>query len=658
MRLIIMQSDKFNGKYISWIISDEKVCLKEQSDIYCISSAEIVRIEFKGQSSANGIIINTKPSEILNNLHFNRFPCELKLIVQMPTDTHQRPQLNLVAYSGSASYAVDCLPDSDQIILDNKNWFPLFIENVNEITKLLESINIEGFGTITLKQALELIKSNSQAVVCQTIPVSETVFDNFNKNLDQILTDLSDNRFSAKLYPYQENGFSWLKSIAEESLGCILADEMGLGKTLQIIALLSYFKMVRISTSLVIAPATLLENWRREFARFSPGISTYVHSGINRTGFPSHLIKFDVVICSYDTAVRDQGLFKMIEWDFIILDEAQAIKNSATRRSLAVKGLKRGVAIAVTGTPVENSLSDLWSIMDFTCPGLLGSFDEFDSVYDDDYQSAQNVEKLVSPLILRRRVSDVAKDLPDKVIIPQTINMSDAEICDYEAIRQNIAVEYGKSATLVSLLRLRQFCAHPLLIDLNSDMSEYNIMSSSKYIRLIEILEEIVQNGEKTIIFASFTKMIDIISDDIPKRFNIPSWKIDGRTPVPFRQDIVDQFSKINGAAILVLNPKAAGTGLNITAANHVIHYTLEWNPAVEDQATARAHRRGQVLPVFVHRLFYPDTVEEVINDRLDRKRDLADVAIVGTEAREVEAADIIRAMELSPSRNMEEGEK
>lgn len=653
-----MQSDRLENLINRWIISNGIVCLKSQRDIYCINSAEIVRIEFKGQSLINGIKVNAKPSEMLNSIHFNRFPCELKLIIGMPTVTHQRPQLNLVAYSGNTSYIVDSLPDSDQIILNSNIWFPLSTDNVNEINKLLENAKIESFGTVSLKQALELIKSNSQVVIIQTIPASETVFDSSDKELDQILADLSVNGFNANLYQYQKIGFSWLKSISEESLGCILADEMGLGKTLQVIALLSYFKLVRSSTSLVIAPATLLENWRREFSRFSSGITACVHSGINRTGFPSSLRKNDVVICSYDTAVRDQGLLKMIEWDFIILDEAQAIKNSLTRRSIAIKGLKREVAIAVTGTPVENSLSDLWSIMDFACPGLLGSRNEFDNIYDDNHQSAQNVEKLVSPLILRRRVTDVAKDLPEKVIIPQTVNMNDAETNEYETIRQSVAIEYGKFATLVSLLRLRQFCAHPLLTSSDDAVSGHEIMSCSKFLRLIEILEEIILNGEKTIIFTSFTKMIDIISEDIPKRFDIPSWKIDGRTPVSYRQDIVDHFSEIRGAAVLVLNPKAAGTGLNITAANHVIHYTLEWNPAVEDQATARAFRRGQILPVFVHRLFYPDTVEEVINDRLDRKRDLAEAAIVGTEAREVDAADIIRAMRLSPSKSIGGGGK
>ncbi|MBN2783456.1 MAG: SWF/SNF helicase family protein [Pontiellaceae bacterium] len=227
--------------------------------------------------------------------------------------------------------------------------------------------------------------------------------------------------------------------------------------------------------------------------------------------------------------------------------------------------------------------------------------------------------------------------------------MSDAEISEYEHIRQQVADEYGQSATLISLLRLRQFCTHPALLGLDSDIS---LLSSSKYCRLLEILEEIVSRCEKVIVFTSFTAMSDFLCEDMPGRFNIPAWQIDGRTPVGDRQRVVDRFSEVEGSAVLVLNPRAAGTGLNITAANHVIHYTLEWNPAVEDQATARSYRRGQTLPVTVHRLFYPDTVEDVINDRLGRKRLLAETAVVGTEASAVEAADVARALQLSPCGN------
>ena len=633
----------------NWVLSDGVVAIQLKKKQLSVSAADIVRVEFKGYQKAAGLVVDAKPSDHLPVLRFNRFPCELRIKLLMPTSPLQRPAVELCASSGGRSFSIEQVPHSDQIIVGNDSWYPLIPENIQDICSILKEIKADGSGPVTLRQALELTKMDSSLVSVETASELPNDCNISDGGCDQALELLSCNGFQADLYPYQKNGFSWLKSISEEGLGCVLADEMGLGKTLQVIAVLSYFKVARNQPALIIAPATLLENWRREFARFSPGMTVYVHSGNGRTGFPSQLKKYDIIVCSYDTAVRDQGLFGMIEWGFVVLDEAQAIKNPETRRAIAAKGLKRRVAIAVTGTPVENKLADLWSIMDFSCPGLLGSREAFDHTYGDDYQSAEKLETVASPLMLRRRVADVATDLPEKIIIPQPVNMSDAEIGQYDLIRQQIADEYGKSATLISLLRLRQFCTHPLLLEEDENGAHISPMQSSKFCRLLEILEEIVLNGEKAIIFTSFISMSDLLASELPIRFSIPSWQIDGRTPVAERQEVVDAFSAVAGSAVLILNPRAAGTGLNIIAANHVIHYTLEWNPAVEDQATARAFRRGQTLPVTVHRLFYPDTVEEVINDRLDRKRQLAEVAVVGTEAPEVETADIARALQLSP---------
>jgi len=640
----------------NWVLSNGVVAIQLTEKQCSVSAADIVRVEFKGQQNAAGVVVNSKPSDHLPALRFNRFPCDLRIKLLMPTNPLQRPVLELGASTGGRFFTIEHVPDSDQIIIGDKSWYPLVPENIQDIRSILKETKVDGPGTVTLRQALEIMKVDYPFVSVETATVQSNDFNVPDAGCDQALKLLSDNGFQADLYPYQKNGFSWLRSVSEEELGCILADEMGLGKTLQVIAVLSYFKIAWNQPALIIAPATLLENWRREFARFSPMMTVHVHSGNGRTGFPSHLKKYGVVVCSYDTAVRDQGLFGMIEWGFVVLDEAQAIKNSETHRAIAAKGLKRRVAIAVTGTPVENKLADLWSIMDFSCPGLLGSREAFDRIYGDDYQSAEKLETIVSPLMLRRRVADVATDLPEKIIIPQPVNMSEAEIEKYDLIKHQIADEYGKSATLISLLHLRQFCTHPLLLEEDAKDAHMSPMQSSKFCRLLEILEEIVLNGEKAIIFTSFISMSDLLASELPIRFSIPSWQIDGRTPVADRQNMVDQFSEVTGSAVLVLNPRAAGAGLNITAANHVIHYTLEWNPAVEDQATARAFRRGQTLPVTVHRLFYPDTVEEVINDRLDRKRQLAETAVVGTEAPEVEAADVARALQLTP-RNDSEGE-
>ena len=646
-----------DNRFVNWVISDGSVCIQFGKKKQTVTASDIVRVEFKGKSLVNGSSVNAKPSDHLPSLRFHRFPCDIKIHLLMPACSFLRPRVELCIFSEGGLFSIERVPESDQITIGD-SWYPLIPENIEDIKKILSKVAISGLGKITLRQALELMKEESPLIILGTLEDESEDQILSATNCDQALNLISRNGFQANLYPYQKNGFSWLKGISEEGLGCILADEMGLGKTLQIIAVLSYFKIIWNLTSLVISPATLLENWRREFARFSPQINVHIHSGNGRTGFPSQLKKHDITVCSYDTAVRDQGLFGMIEWGFVVLDEAQAIKNADTRRAIAVKGLKRKVAIAVTGTPVENRLTDLWSLMDFTCPGLLGTLNAFEKKYNDDYRSAKNLETIVSPLMLRRRVAEVATDLPKKIIIPQPVNMSEAEVSEYELLRQQVSDEYGKSATLITLLRMRQYCTHPFLLESDIGNLQTSPMKSSKFCRLLEILDEVFLNREKAIIFTSFTAMSDLLCKVLPERFSVQSWQIDGRTPVEERQNIVDCFSDIIGSAILVLNPRAAGTGLNITAANHVIHYTLEWNPAVEDQATARAFRRGQQLPVTVHRLFYPNTVEEVINDRLDRKRQLAETAVVGTEASEVETADIARALKLSPLIALKDGDQ
>ena len=632
--------------FSEWVITGGQLAVKTDNSVIPVAASDIVRIEYKGQKIFNNIEVAGKPSDHLEDLKINRFPAKLSLLLEMPVSRMRKPVLKAIISAGKWSVALEALPEYDQLIVGNK-WFPLVEDNVRDIQEFLQSCSISGLGIISLRKALDLILAESDYLA---VSESEQTKKDDDARYPFANTEGTLNRagFTAVLYPYQQTGVSWLNSIADEGLGCILADEMGLGKTVQVIALLTIYKEKWDLPSLIIAPATLLENWRREFRKFSGHMSVLVHTGSQRTGFPSTLKAYDIIITSYDTAVRDQGMFGMLDLGFIVLDEAQAIKNPDTRRAIAVKTLKRRISISVSGTPVENRFRDLWSIMDFSCPGLLGSLNHFESSYKDTESSADRIEHIVSPLMLRRRIADVAGDLPEKIIIPQAINMSEKEVAAYEELRQKIADQYGKSATLVSLIKLRQFCAHPFILEEHTDAN--SLMRSDKYARLIEILEEIVAHKQKAILFTSFSKMSDLLTGDIPGRFGIPCNKIDGRTPVPERQEIVDRFSAFSGSAILILNPRAAGTGLNITAANHVIHYNLEWNPAVEDQATARAYRRGQKLPVTVHRLFYPDTIEEVIDDRIERKRRLADAAVVGTEAALANAADIARALTISPA--------
>lgn len=453
------------------------------------------------------------------------------------------------------------------------------------------------------------------------------------------------------LYPYQTDGWRWLGFLVSEGIGGFLADEMGLGKTLQVISVISDPGSEQLGQVLVVAPGSLLENWCREFGKFAPALRVLKHHGPRRTGRPADLASWDVVVTSYDNVVRDQSLFQLIEWGAVVIDEAQNIRNPDAIRTRSVKRLRRRSAIAVTGTPVENRLLDLWSIMDFVIPGYLGTSTDFEQHFGDDHAGAISLEPFVSPIMLRRRVAEVAQDLPDRIDIPQVVELDEPEARAYEAIRSRIAVEYGKAATLVSLTLLRQFCAHPMLLD---GAAGDDPMEFSKFARLDDLLAEIFALGEKAIIFTSYNRMSDIMQDHVRRRYGAFTGAVDGRLPIPERQPLIDRFSEAEGAAVLVLNPRAGGTGLNITAANHVIHYNLEWNPALEDQASARAYRRGQQRPVTVHRLFVADTVEEVVDERLTRKRGLQDAAVVGVEGVEEDYADVVAALDRSPIARLE----
>ena len=307
------------------------------------------------------------------------------------------------------------------------------------------------------------------------------------------------------------------------------------------------------------------------------------------------------------------------------------------------------MSIAVTGTPFENHMTDIWSIVDFVFPNYLGDLASFNYNFPDSIESAVCIEKLISPIMIRRRVKDVAKDLPPRIDIPQPIIMTKEEAKFYEAERiKDGDLSELKSVRIDKIQKLRMYCTHPLVYDKSlGNVDPCTI--SNKYSRLCEILEEIFEKGEKAIVFTSFNEMINIITKDVKNRYGVYTNYINGSINASTRQSIIDEFSDLNGSGILVLNPKAAGAGLNITTANHVIHYNLEWNPAIEDQASARAYRRGQEKTVFVHRLFYANTLEDYVNNKIQSKRDISDTAIVGNIGDSMTTEDLIRALTLTP---------
>lgn len=463
---------------------------------------------------------------------------------------------------------------------------------------------------------------------------------------------------NATLYSYQARGVAWMARMIAHTGGVILADEMGLGKTIQIISLFLLNPPERDAPALIVCPTTLIENWVRELRNFAPSLSVMVHRGPDRAGLHRDLLKASVIITTYDTLVNDSVILSAVEWSFVVCDEAQAIKNPTSRRRSAVARLRRRRAIPVTGTPVENGLLDLWSLMDIAIPGLLGTQAQFEAHWPDNIDSARLLAKLTDSFVLKRQISEVAKDLPERIDIDVPVELGDRLALEYERIRDEALAKYAMAGALVATGQLQLFCAHPWLRSVNMGASGWEDgdigldeapilpLLTPKIERTLELLHEAFLRGKKVLIFANFNRCGPLIRQAAAGLPNAYWGAINGSTPQADRQPIIDSFSAHDGPAVLVLNPRAAGAGLNITAATLVIHFTQVWNPALEKQASARAHRRGQTQPVTIYRLFYVRTVEEVMLDRTHWKSELGNEAVPVTVR---DGDDLARALTISP---------
>jgi SNF2 family DNA or RNA helicase len=630
----------------TWLVEGDVLLMASTGGRKIIPTADQIYTMVFGPSSPDNPAATSRHSitEGLPALTFSRFPLDLGIEL----DLGPGPEFNLLCtvvgrYQDTTTIiAAPFTRTADHAVVDSR-WYPFTPDSLEYIRSALKQLGVTQEGVISLRQYLELRRVSDP---------NFSVIDRTAQGRGRPAFAISDGgaappNFQGELYPYQIDGWHWLSFVARHGIGGILADEMGLGKSVQTIALMLEEKDKGAGPSLVVTTATLLENWSREFAKFAPTLRTAIHQGANRTGFPSVLTSFDAVITSYETVVRDLSILKMVSWNIVILDEAQAIKNPSAQRTYSAKQLPRRLGVAVTGTPFENHLTDLWSLTDFVIPEFLGDLTSFQQTYTDTQANAAAVEAMVTPLILRRLVKNVAQDLPPRIDIPQVLALTEDGVTEYETLR-DVSLASGSTPSLGSLTTLRMYCAHPFLL---KDSAGDPALCSPKLARLLDILEEIFSRSEKALVFASFTKMVDIIVREVIARFGTQSDFIDGRVAVRDRQKKIDLVSNAYGPGLLVLNPRAAGTGLNIASANHVIHYTLEWNPAVEDQASARAHRLGQTRPVMIYRLFYRDTVEDVINQRLTRKRLLAERAVVGTHQLDDDSPDLMRALRASPIR-------
>lgn len=607
-----------------------------------LTAAEIYDVMFEGQSALHGVDV-TREDFLCEGIKFSEYQIDLIIVLQSCVhEGHPEISCKFIAKNGKSE--VELIKRQEGwlgYVIADKTWMPLPLGSEMEAESWLRSLGVDTFSPISLSQYMTLVRFKQPLFKIE----DRTEHELSALALSSVLRGSIPDGFLGKLYDYQADGYHWLSFMIQNKLGAIIADEMGLGKTIQVICLLCELKNDGKVPHLVLAPATLLENWRREILRFAPDLKVLVHSGSRRAGYAAMLNEYDVVVSSLDTAVSDVALLRGINWSLIVIDEAQNIKNPAAKRSIKLKTIPRHGAIAVTGTPVENYLKDLWSIVDFILPSFLGSLSEFESRHPDTASGASLLEPAVAPIILRRRVKDVAKDLPDRIDIPLPVELSDEEASAYESLRLSAQADRSGLAALTSL---RMFCTHPWLVDQFKQLTD-PAGCSAKLCRLFEIVEEVSANKCKALIFTSYSESLDLICREISNRFSIYTDSIDGRVPVSERQKRVDAFTSLKGPGVLVLNPKAAGVGLNITAANYVIHFNLEWNPAVEDQASARVYRRGQTSTVMVYRLFYADTVEEIMNERMEHKRELAEIAVSGTDGKSQAMNDLLRALNISP---------
>jgi len=464
----------------------------------------------------------------------------------------------------------------------------------------------------------------------------------------------------ATLRTYQQNGLNWLYLLTELGLGACLADDMGLGKTIQILALLLLLKEQKTaSPSLLIVPASLLGNWKNEAHRFAPSLRLlFLHPAETErqilteieTDPAPYLQAVDLVVTTYALALRQKWLASF-DWQLVILDEAQAIKNPGAKQSRAVKQLPARTRIALTGTPIENRLEDLWSLFDFINPGLLGSAKVFKDFVKHLQQREQEtyapLRKLVNPYILRRLKTDqhIAPELPEKTELNSYCYLSKAQVSWYQKnvkslekeLRESPDPKMRRGLVLQYILRFKQICNHPSQFSGDGD---WEYQHSGKFLRLEEICTELAQRQEKVLIFTQFREIIPHLHDFLAPIFGSTGLMLHGGTPVKQRQEYVKQFQSLNGPAFFILSIKAGGTGLNLTAASQVIHFDRWWNPAVENQATDRAFRIGQQKNVLVHKFITRGTIEERIDQMIFDKRALAADILSGEEVKLTELSD------------------
>ncbi|CAA6694122.1 MULTISPECIES: DEAD/DEAH box helicase [unclassified Lentimonas] len=569
---------------------------------------------------------------------------------------------------------IEALLDGDDgLVLLRGQWVEVDREKLQQA--LDHWRRVEAHGEISFAEGMRWLAGAPAdlAASSETETFHEWAFAEPGEALAELLQQLKDpaqltppGTLLATLRPYQQAGLDWLWFCTQTGLGACLADDMGLGKTIQLLAALlrKQQQSPKSTPALLVVPASLIGNWQREADKFAPSLRLFVAhpsecpKDILHSTPTDQLAHADLVITTYGMLNRLDWPAEF-DWSWVVLDEAQAIKNHATRQSKAVRALKAQARIALTGTPIENTLGDLWSLFDFINPGLLGSSGQFAKFTKDLSKSSTDhfapLRRLVSPYILRRLKTDksIIGDLPDKTEMKVFCGLSVEQAKLYQhtvkTLKEELATTEGiqrKGLVLSYLMRFKQICNHP---DQLTGAGEYIPKQSAKFQRLEELATQIESRGEKLLIFTQFREMTDPLADCLAAIFGRSGLVLHGGTPIKQRQQMVDHFQREDGPPFFVLSLKAGGTGLNLTAASHVVHFDRWWNPAIENQATDRAFRIGQKRNVLVHKFVTSGTLEEKIDRMIAEKQSTADQLLTGsaektlTELSNDELLDLIR---------------
>ena len=531
------------------------------------------------------------------------------------------------------------LKNGDFIDLENDKTIKVFAEMEDNLDIQYEEaenniIKLPINRIMYLDKILKKLDNTKIITNNEYVEIVETIDQN-NQSTETKLP----NNLNAELRKYQKEGYNWLKNLDTYNFGGILADDMGLGKTLQVLAvILSYVENEKeaVKPSLIVAPSSLVLNWLNEAEKFTPTLTKVAITGNyeERKSKIDDIANFNIVVTSYDLLKRDIDLYKQKNYDFkyIIADEAQYIKNNNTKNARAIKYINAETRFALTGTPIENSLSELWSIFDYAMPGYLFSYKKFKELYETPIVKEENnnrmerLKRLIEPFVLRRVKKEVLTELPDKSVTVLYNEMEEEQKNIYMSymlrakseVLQEINSENNRIRILALLMRLRQICCHPSLF-----LNNYE-GGSSKLEQCIEVINDVIKNNHRILLFSGYTSMFEIIEKELKKR-KIKYFKLTGQTKVDERIDLVNEFNKNEDIKVFLISLKAGGTGLNLTGADVVIHYDPWWNLSAENQATDRTYRIGQKNNVQVYKLITKNSIEEKIYELQQRKEKLID---------------------------------